>query len=441
MFRTGKPTITEECTALEGRDVYTETRKIPVTEGASVVKVITILRDITDRMRTEEYLLRSQKLESVGILAGGIAHDFNNLLASVMGYIDLAEKYVKPEDKIYRYLEQAGKSCYQAAELTKRLITFSEGGAPLRKMVSVNELFRDPCDIALRGSNVRCDLSLPDDLWPVLADEGQMGQAVHHLVKNAVEAMPGGGVITVRAENRTVTEYDGLPLKEGKYIAWSVEDHGIGIHKGNLSRIFDPYFTTKDRDNTKGMGLGLAICYSVIKRHDGLITVSSEPGSVTIFTVYLPAVVSDEAVMAVTKHRAAGRKTLKGDAVRKGNILVMDDEKIIRDLMKEMLDQIGYDVEVASDGDEAIALYKEAKNSGQPFSMVILDLTIRGGMGGDFTFRQFLQFDPHVNAIATSGYSNDEILMDCGRYGFKGAIPKPFTLDTLKSVLDNVHNE
>jgi signal transduction histidine kinase len=241
----------------------------------------------------EEELLKSKKLESIGILAGGIAHDFNNLLTVILGYVELAKNRVPPDDVVYRILDQAKISCLHASELTKQLITFSKGGHPLRKATSLDDLFKDVCDFTLHGSKVRCDLFLPDDLHPIFADNGQLRQVVHHLLKNAMEAMPEGGVIVIRAMNRTVTKNDGIPLDDGKYVAWSVEDHGVGIPRENLSKIFDPYFTTKDRGSTKGMGLGLAICYSIINRHKGLITVSSEPGSETVFTVYLPAAVSD----------------------------------------------------------------------------------------------------------------------------------------------------
>jgi PAS domain S-box-containing protein len=397
-------------------------------------------QEMADRIKMEEELLRAHKLESVGILAGGIAHDFNNLLAAIMGYVELAKSCVHPGDVVYQTLARAEKSCLRASELTKQLITFSKGGAPLRRWMSLPELLRDLCDRDLRGSNIRCDLSLPNNLWPVFADEGQLRQVVHHLLQNAMEAMPEGGVITVRALNRTVSEYDELPLKDGRYVAWSVEDHGVGITEENLTKVFDPYFTTKDRYDTKGMGLGLAICYSVIKRHKGLITVVSEPGSRTSFTIYLPAAIPEGAAEAVAKGDTDRRDIVEGATVRKGRILVMDDEKIVRDLMKLMLDQLGYDVEIAKDGDEAIALYKNAKELSQPFAMVILNLTIRGGMGGEFAIKKLLQIDPHVKAIAVSGYIDDHVLMNFREHGFKGAISKPFTLEKLGNVLDNARS-
>ena len=401
-----------------------------------VVGAIESIRDITSRIEMEAELLKSQKLESIGILAGGIAHDFNNLLAAIIGYIDLAKLQLHPNDKVHENLERAEKSCRQASELTKRLITFSKGGEPLRKVVNIDELIRESCDIALRSSNVQCRLSLPDDLWPVLVDEGQIKQVVHGLVMNAKEAMPDGGIIAINAKNRKVTEVDGLSLEEGTYVRWSVTDHGIGIPRENLSRIFDPYFTTKNRESTKGMGLGLAICYSIIKRHDGLIAVSSEPGLGTTFTIYLPAAVSQDVVHADDEAYRAGQAISEGVSVSKGNILFMDDEAFIRDMMENILSQLGYSVKVAADSDEAISLYTGAEGSDHPFTLAILDLTVREGMGGEFVIRKLLQINPGIRAIVVSGYTDDHILTNYRKYGFKGALTKPFSIEKLKEVLN-----
>ena len=251
--------------------------------------------DISERKRSEEALLKAKKLESVGILAGGIAHDFNNLLTSILGNISFAKMHGNPEDKIFKLLDHAEKASIRASELTKQLITFSKGGVPVKKMAPIGELLEDTAHLSLSGSNVSCRFNIPNDLWPVEIDEGQMRQVIHHIVRNAREAMPEGGVINLLAQNMTLSAKDGLPLKGGKYIKLSVEDHGVGIPQENLSKIFDPYFTTKEMGSQKGMGLGLAICYSVIKNHEGLITVESRVGVGTTFHIYLP--VSREAVM------------------------------------------------------------------------------------------------------------------------------------------------
>ncbi|MHC1727232.1 MAG: PAS domain S-box protein [Syntrophobacteraceae bacterium] len=254
-----------------------------------IILIEGIVEDITDRKRMEEEHLKVQKLESIGILAGGMAHDFNNILTAITGYIDIAKMRVNPGERVYQNLEQAGNSCLRAAELAKQLITFSKAGEPRLEVIALGTLLQVSSEPALRDSNVRCTVSFPNDLWPVSADEGQMKQVVRHLVMNAREAMPAGGEITIRAVNRIVAEHDGLPLSYGAYVEWSVTDHGKGIPKENLLRIFDPYFTTKGMGSTKGTGLGLSICYSIIKKHNGLITVASEPGFETTVTIYLPA--------------------------------------------------------------------------------------------------------------------------------------------------------
>lgn len=279
---------------------------------------------------------------------------------------------------------------------------------------------------------------LPDDLWTVSVDKEQMKQVLHHLLMNARESMPDGGAITIRAENKIVTERDGLPLNEGAYVLWSVTDHGAGIPRENLSRIFDPYFTTKGRDSTKGMGLGLAICYSIIKRHDGWITVASEPDSETTFAVYLPVAVTEGAVRTASHGDAAEKDKADSVSRGKGKILIMDDEEFICDMMKRVLSYLGYDVTVATDGDEAIEHYKNAMNSDQPFSTVILDLAVSRGMGGDIAIGKLLQIDPSVKAIVMSGCINDEILVNYRKYGFHGALTKPFTIEKMKSVVSDV---
>ncbi|MEW6110238.1 MAG: ATP-binding protein, partial [Nitrospirota bacterium] len=253
------------------------------------IGIITSCEDITDRKKMEEELLNARKLESIGFLAGGIAHDFNNLLAVILGCISLAKMHLSPEDDILEILENAEEASIRAADLTKLLITFSKGGAPVKKTINIAELLRNSAGFALSGSNIKCEFNIPDDLWPVEVDEGQIKQVVYGMVLNSREAMPEGGIINVRAGNITISEKNEFLLKEGEYIKISIEDHGVGIPKENLSRIFDPYFSTKRKATQKGMGLGLSICYSIIKSHNGLITVKSEIGTGTTFHIYLPA--------------------------------------------------------------------------------------------------------------------------------------------------------
>jgi two-component system, cell cycle sensor histidine kinase and response regulator CckA len=391
-------------------------------------------RDITEQRRMEEELVKAQKLESVGILAGGIAHDFNNLLATIMGYLDLSQEDADPVGTIYEYLGRAKKAGLQASELTKRLITFSKGGDPIQNETSLGALIRGAVNALNLSPGVSFHLSLSDDLWPVYIDEMQIRQVLYHLVKNAEEAMPNGGLITISVENRIVGEKETLPLKEGPYVQWCVADQGGGIAKENLSRVFDPYFTTHNRSSEKGMGLGLAICYSVIKRHNGLIVVESEPGQGTVFTIYLPGI--------ETRRRKNGVRLEMGSLndvfISRGKILVMDDDELILRMIARILQRWGYTVEVAKDGSEAVRMFKQVYESGEPFGLVILDLEVPGGLGAEYALQKLRHLDPDVKAVVMSGYNDDPVIKNYPAYGFKGAMPKPFALDKLKTLVADI---
>jgi two-component system, cell cycle sensor histidine kinase and response regulator CckA len=394
-------------------------------------------RDITEQRRMGEELVKAQKLESVGILAGGIAHDFNNLLATIMGYLDLSQEDADPVGSIFEYLGRAKKAGLQASELTKRLITFSKGGDPIQNEVSLGALIRGAVNSLNLSPGVSFTLSLSDDLWPVYVDEMQIRQVLYHLVKNADEAMPSGGLIMISAENRIVGEKESLPLKEGPYVQWRVADQGGGIAKENLSRVFDPYFTTRNRASEKGMGLGLAICYSVIKRHNGLILVESEPGQGTVFTIYLPGIETRR------RKNTAGQAGLEMGSlsdvfISRGKILVMDDDELILRMIARILQRWGYTVDVAKDGNEAVRMYKQAGESGEPFGLVILDLEVPGGLGAEYTLQKLRHLNPEVKAVVMSGYSDDPVIKNFPAYGFKGAMPKPFVLDNLKTLVADI---
>ncbi len=384
-----------------------------------------ICRDITERKRAEEQLLRIEKLESLGVLAGGIAHDFNNILTSILGNISLAKISPHLPDTICGRLGEAEKAVARARELTQQLLTFSRGGAPIKRTVSIGELVKDCCEFAARGSNVRCEFSLSDDIYALEVDVGQIGQVISNLIINADHAMPEGGVIHVRVENVAVTEEEGLSLTSGRYVKLSIEDQGVGIPPKILSKIFDPYFTTKQ----KGSGLGLATAYSIVKSHGGLITVDSEMGVGTTFHIYLPA-----SEKAIRQQKEPDNSVVLGE----GKILLMDDEEPLRDMAREMLSMLGYEVDVARDGDEACGLYRSARDSGRPYNVVILDLTVPGGMGGRETIRRLIEMDPGVKAIVSSGYSNDPIMSDYKGYGFKGVAAKPYSAEELSRTLDLV---
>jgi signal transduction histidine kinase len=249
-----------------------------------------VVRDITERRKLEEERLKSHMLESVGILAGGIAHDFNNMLSVIIGNIEVAKMRMRPEDKAFQPLTNAELICTRASELSSRLITFSTGGEPIKKVMSLSGLLVNVISTTLQGSNISPEFDLPDNLYPVSVDERQMTQVINNLVLNAKESMPKGGKLIIRGKNLHISDQEATFVQAGKYLMISFQDNGVGIPSENLAKIFDPYFSTKNTFSEKGLGLGLAVCYSVIKRHDGLITVESEYGKGTTFHIYLPAV-------------------------------------------------------------------------------------------------------------------------------------------------------
>jgi len=379
--------------------------------------------DITERKRMEEELLRAQKLESVGALAGGIAHDFNNILTTILGNISLAKIQVTPENQLFELLGEAETASARAQTLTKQLLTFAKGGAPVKETASIKDILKESCSFVLRGSKSRSEFSISEDLWPAEVDVGQISQVINNIVINANQAMPKGGTIQVAADNLIIEARHSLPVKPGRYVKVSIKDQGVGIAEDHLLNIFDPYFTTKQ----EGSGLGLATTYSIIKKHNGHVTVESRLGVGTTFHIYLPA----SAKIVPEKEEV---KIIKGQ----GRILVMDDEAPLRIIVGRMLEKLGYEAEFAEDGAEAIRMVKEAKEAEKPFDAVILDLTIPGGMGGKEAINKILEIDPEVKAIVSSGYSDDPVLANFQEYGFKGMMPKPFEFRSLGEVLHKV---
>ncbi len=389
--------------------------------------IIEVLRDITERKQVEDERQKLKKLESVGILAGGIAHDFNNLLTGIMGNISLAKRYVEPKGKAFERLDEAEKASVRARDLTQQLLTFATGGLPVKKLASVAELIKESAAFSLSGSGVRPEFSLPDDLQMAEIDEGQMSQVIRNIIINADEAMPNGGIINIRAKNRVIKKAEALPLPNGNYIEISIEDHGVGISKEHLPRIFDPYFTTKK----KGSGLGLATVYSIAKNHGGHITVQSTQNVGTTFHIYLPA---SEKPAPIKEKEALKEAPIHG----KGRILVMDDEEVIRELLSQELTDVGYTVGLTADGAEAIEQYTKAKESGQPFDAVIMDLTIPGGMGGKEAIKHLLELDSTAKVIVSSGYATDPILADYEKYGFSGVVAKPYNVTQIEKTLHDL---
>lgn len=384
------------------------------------------VKDVTEHKLIEAELQKAQKLESLGILAGGIAHDFNNILTAIAGNISLAKMYAKPGLEVFDILAEVEKAALRAKNLTTQLLTFSKGGTPLKKLTSMSKLIKDSSDFAISGSNVKCEISTPDSLWPVEIDEGQISQVIHHLIIHAQQAMPEGGIIKVTAENITADAGHSLPLKNGKYLKIAVKDQGRGIPEEHISKIFDPYFTT----TREGSGLGLASAYSIIKKHSGHITAESKLGEGTSFNLYLPA---SEGKIPMVKDAAAAPAG-RG----KGKVLVMDDDDTVRLVVGRMLGQCGYETEFAEDGNKAIDLYRKAKESGQPFDAVIIDLIIPAGMGGKEAIKKLVDIDPDIRAIVSSGYSDDPVMSNFKEYGFKNAMAKPYEIAELRKMLHEV---
>ena len=382
-----------------------------------------IIEDISERKRLEEELIRAQKLESVGLLAGGIAHDFNNILTAILGNVSMAKTQVAPENDLFEMLNNTEMASMRAQALTKQLLTFAKGGAPVKETASIKGLLKESSCFALRGSKSACEFSIAKDLWPADVDVGQISQVINNIMINSNQAMPKGGTIQVAAENLIIEDTLGLPVKPGRYIKISITDQGIGILDKYLLHIFDPYFTTKH----EGSGLGLAITYSIVKKHNGHITVESQVGVGATFHIYLPA--SDRAVS-----EKEGIKLIKG----RGRILVMDDEVLLRKIVGKMLERLGYESEFAKNGAEAIEMYQRAKEAEKHYAAVILDLTIPGGMGGREAIKKLLEIDPEIKAIVSSGYSDDPVLANFQEYGFKGMMPKPFEYRSLGKVLQEV---
>jgi signal transduction histidine kinase/ABC-type amino acid transport substrate-binding protein/ActR/RegA family two-component response regulator len=385
--------------------------------------------EITKRKKIEEEILKVQKLESIGILAGGIAHDFNNILTSILNNVYLLKTSLNIEDKSYRRLEAAEKGIRSAAALTKQLLTFSRGGDPVKESLSIGDLLRDATTFALRGSNVKCELDIPENLWSVEADSGLLSQAISNIVINSDQAMPDGGMIKGHAENTAVGEGDDLPLPEGRYVRLSLKDSGVGVAKEHIGRIFDPYFTTKQ----KGSGLGLASAYSIVKKHGGHVTVESEIGVGTTFHIYIPASLKEITPIIETE----GFTPVASPA----NILLMEDEVLIAESTVMGLEGFGYKVKSSRDGAEAIEMYRNAMGTEAPFDLVILDLTIPGGMGGKETIDNLREMDPDVKAIVASGYSDDPIMSNFREYGFMGVIKKPYEIEEMVATLNNFSSD
>jgi PAS domain S-box-containing protein len=384
--------------------------------------MLAVVRDLTARKAAEEQLRKMQKLEALGILAGGIAHDFNNLLSGIFGYIDLAA-YRTTDQAVAEYLSKAQATMSRAQALTQQLLTFAKGGAPVLRNEHLSPFLQDTVRFALSGSTVSCHFTLPDDLRPCRVDLNLLAQAIDNIVINAQQAMPDGGQIEVRARNVTLSTRNPLSLPEGRYVGVEVQDHGIGIPRENISRIFDPFYTTKPR----GHGLGLSTSFSIVKRHQGSIDVTSETGLGTTISLYLPAAAK---VSPTGQHQASG---CYGGT---GTIVILDDEEVVRDTLGQLLESFGFTVVSYERAEEAIAYAAGRIEQGAEVAAMFFDLTLPGGMGGQEAVKEARQFCPkELPIFVTSGYADAPIMAEPGRYGFTASIAKPLLRDNLEQLL------
>jgi two-component system, cell cycle sensor histidine kinase and response regulator CckA len=427
--KSGPVTFEAQHRCKDGRWLWAEISSTPERdEDGAITGFFGISREITERKEYEKERLKIEKLESLSVLAGGIAHDFNNILAGIMGNISFAQIFLDATHKSHKPLVEAEKASVRATELAQQLLTFARGGEPVKRVVSLQLLVNETVTLVLHGSNVKGSVDISDSVHAIEADEGQMSQVFYNIIINATQAMPGGGTLAVTAQNETLAGTNMLSLPAGNYVRVTCTDQGCGISEDILKKVFDPYFTTK----LTGNGLGLASVHSIISRHGGHISASSVVGSGSTFTMYLPSIGKSYATYQTDEDSQT-----TGDHMS-GSILVMDDEEIIRNMTAEMLDYFGYQVITCENGAEAIAQYNSAREAGTPFSAVIMDLTIPGGMGGKETADQILAVDPKACLIVSSGYSNDPIMSDFRTYGFAGAVAKPYNISEFGKLLSSV---
>ncbi|MFH7319080.1 ATP-binding protein [Desulfurivibrio sp. D14AmB] len=390
--------------------------------SGAVIGVVLVFRDMTEQRRVERELLKIKKLESVGMLAAGIAHDFNNLLTAIMINIELAGSARREDGEQAGLLAEAKKAGLRAQGLTKQLLTFARGGAPVRQVASLGAVIRDSTDFVLRGSGVSCDYQIPADLWPAEIDQGQISQVIQNIVINASQAMGGKGRLVIAARN--VGEGDDRPGgQQVNLVAISISDSGPGISVPELERIFDPYYTTK----AEGSGLGLAICHSIVAKHDGRIEVVSRPEVGTTFTIFLPAS-GEQAAPAQSGPQGP-------EASVKARVLVMDDDKMVLGVARRALEHLGHQVHTVTDGAQAVTAFEQAIAAGTPFDLVIMDLTVPGGMGGQEAVGKLRAIDPTVKVVVASGYAHEGVLANYRDHGFDGRLSKPFLLAELEGLL------
>lgn len=414
------------------RQVTAESRAIADEADGTPLGSVTVLRDVTEQIRGEKEIIQNEKLHSVNLLASGIAHDFNNMLTSILGNISIISMNLSEEDENAKKLAAAEAAAMQAKSLTQQLLSFTKNGAQSLEVTTVEKLVEDCAQFVLRGSNVKCDIQSDKSIWPINADKVQIGQVMNNIIINANQAMPAGGTIRINIRNRRLRHTEISTLKAGEYVCIEITDEGVGMSPDDMKHIFDPYFTTKK----EGSGLGLASSYSIIDSHHGAITVESELNVGTRFSIYLPKTQKK----AGTSTSSDKKEPPSSSAMHQGSgrILVMDDMEPMMHVAGEILNVLGYEVEFATNGEEAIEAYKKAKESGNPFEAVVFDLTVPGGMGGEEASNILIEYDPDMIAIASSGYATSNIMSNYKDSAFKGVVPKPYRIKEMSDVLNRV---
>ncbi len=431
--KTGAPCYRQELVSIysdDGEEKIIADSAAPIrNQDGKIIGIIIVIRDITEKVRIRKELETSQNLESIGLLAGGIAHDFNNLLTAIYGNISLAKMYPDDKNKVFHYLDKTENSLAQAKALTEQLLTFAKGGSPVKQLVNIGPLLEEIAKFSLRGSKTNLQTDIAADLWLAEVDTGQFSQVINNLAINANQAMPSGGTLTIKAENMLLSPMEIIPEKENDYyIKITVADQGFGISQKHLDKIFAPYFTTKH----EGSGLGLATVYSIIKNHHGQIKAESEVGKGSTFTILLPA------SGATAESNIEAQDSTETGQTGSGKILIMDDEEVVREICGEMIVAMGHTVDYAANGQEALEKYQQSMGEQQPFDLVIMDLTIPGGMGGKETISKLLKIDPQAKAIVSSGYSHDDVMANYQDYGFHGVAAKPYLFSDLNKVIQNL---
>ena len=392
-------------------------------EDNTIFGVILVFRDVTEKIRIENEWNKLQKFEALELLAGGIAHDFNNIMTAIMGNVSVLQKYLKENTMAMERLEDVATASTRARELTRGLLTFARDGLPVRRKADIKEIIRECVDISLTGSSVKVQYSMPDDIWPVSIDATRMGQVFQNLAINAVQAMPEGGILTIELENSYVHDVPDILVEPGRYILIKVIDNGKGIPAAVLPRIFDPYYTTKEH----GSGLGLATVHSIVLQHNGYIRVESSINTGTTFTIWLPGCQKDQDDHSHTT----------GYEVNKLQVLIMDDDEMVLEIGREIFSELGHDVECFDSFKDLEERYRDYRKNNIE-TLVIMDMIMPGQDDIQSCLKKLKKIDPDVIACITSGYTDDEKMLNPREYGFAGAIPKPYRIKDIETLIDMI---